>query len=49
MEKNKKDNVYYCLRYKCKRCPKQKQCDIENRGDTIERRKSNTNERTKQG
>ena len=33
----KKDNIYYCFRYKCKRCPKQKQCE---RGDTNERRKS---------
>ena len=42
----KKDNLYYCFRYKCKNCPKQKQCEKE--GDTIERRKSNTYERTKQ-
>ncbi len=31
---NKKDNIYYCFRYKCKRCPKQKECEIEQkRGD----------------
>lgn len=41
---NKKD-IYYCFRYKCKRCPKQRECEDEiKRGDTIERRKSNTNE-----
>ena len=26
--KNKKD-IYYCFRYKCKRCPKQKECEQE--------------------
>lgn len=38
----KKDNLYYCFRYKCKRCPKQKECEKE--GDTIER-KTNTKAR----
>jgi hypothetical protein len=31
---NKKDNIYYCFRYKCKRCPKQRECEEEQkRGD----------------
>ena len=48
MNKDKKETLielYYCFRYKCKRCPKQKECEEEiKRGDTIERRKPNTNE-----
>lgn len=39
MTENKKDNLYYCFRYKCKRCPRQVECEKEmKRGDTIERR-----------
>lgn len=27
---NKKDiDIYYCFRYKCKKCPKQKECEAE--------------------
>ena len=26
---NIKSNLYYCFRYKCKNCPKQKQCEKE--------------------
>lgn len=26
-KKNKKSEYYYCFRYKCKRCPKQKECE----------------------
>ena len=43
---SKKDNLYYCFRYKCKRCPKNRECE-EKEGDTIERRKPNTNEQKK--
>lgn len=40
-------DIYYCFRYKCKRCPKNKQCE---RGDTIERaRKPNTTKRENKG
>ena len=39
-----KPDIYYCFKYKCKNCPKQRKCEEELRGDTIERRKSNTNE-----
>lgn len=28
MKKNKED-LNYCLRYKCKNCPKQKECEKE--------------------
>ena len=46
MNKDKKEtliDLYYCFRYKCKRCPKQRECELEQkRGDTIERRKPNT-------
>jgi hypothetical protein len=26
-DKEETDNLYYCFRYKCKRCPKQKECE----------------------
>lgn len=41
---NKKDNLYYCFRYKCKRCPKQRECEKENdkRNDKYGKR-SNSN------
>lgn len=46
---NKEIDIYYCFRYRCKRCPKQRECEEEQkRGDTIERRKPNTNEPKKQ-
>lgn len=48
MKKDKKESLeelYFCFRYKCKRCPKQRQCEEEQkRGDTIER-KANTKTR----
>ena len=25
----KGEDIYYCFRYKCKRCPKQRECEIE--------------------
>ena len=25
----KKGDIYFCLRFKCKNCPKQKKCDKE--------------------
>jgi len=28
---NKKDDIYYCFRYQCKRCPKQKECEEKNK------------------
>lgn len=37
MKKDKKESleeIYYCFRYKCKRCPKQRECEEEQkRGD----------------
>lgn len=24
---SKKENLYYCFKYKCKRCPKNKECE----------------------
>lgn len=27
MKKEKKEDIYYCFRYKCKRCPKNKECE----------------------
>jgi hypothetical protein len=29
MKKDKEEKIYYCFRYKCKRCPKQKECEKE--------------------
>ena len=32
MKKDKKESlidIYYCFRYKCKRCPKQRECEEE--------------------
>jgi hypothetical protein len=32
MNKDKKEsliNIYYCFRYRCKRCPKQRECEEE--------------------
>lgn len=48
--KDKEEKVdICCFRYKCKRCPKARKCEEERkRDDTIERRKFDTDERTKQ-
>ena len=47
MKGNKKENTYYCFRYKCKLCPKQAECEKENRKEasTIERQ---TNTKTRE-
>jgi len=29
MKKGKKENYYLCFRYKCKRCPKERECEKE--------------------
>lgn len=35
--KNKKDiDIYYCFRYRCKRCPKQRECEEEQK-DLVDR------------
>lgn len=33
MRKNKEENIKYCFRYKCKNCPRQRECEEELRGD----------------
>ena len=40
-EKKKGENLKYCLRYQCKCCPKERECE---RGDTVE---GNTNAKTR--
>lgn len=32
MKEKKRENLKYCLRYKCKNCPRWKQCEKESRG-----------------
>lgn len=36
-EKKNKDNLYYCFKYRCKNCPRNRQCeeDLKKKGDTI--------------
>lgn len=36
-----KEDIYYCFRYKCKNCPKQKKCEKELRGDIDEHSRNN--------
>lgn len=31
MEKNKKKDIYYCFRYHCKGCPKERICEEESK------------------
>ena len=38
---NIKDDLYYCFKYKCKRCPKNKKCEKEMRGDINEHSSNN--------
>lgn len=33
MTKDKKEDIYYCFRYKCKTCPKKLKCDEELKKD----------------
>lgn len=35
-------DIYYCFRYKCKGCPKERECEEELRGDTIEQSNTKT-------
>lgn len=39
-----KDSLYYCFRYKCKRCPKNRECE-EKEGEAIEKRRTDTKAR----
>lgn len=43
MKENKKENIYYCFRYRCKVCPKQVECEkeIKKEGDLIGKGKKN--------